>query len=150
MFQVSKRCFVFKSFNETFCDIIFVSHLKTKIFLWICIKLCLFYCFSARLDCQKICENKKETLRVVTIAMICSILASLWKFQYFGDLYRTQSSVYDGAFIAKIVSRWEYSQKTPSQRLAWVQYSSTVLFLLRYKTFEICFFFNFIKDAVKI
>ena len=28
-------------------------------------------------------QTKKETIRVVTIAMICSILVSLWKFQYF-------------------------------------------------------------------
>ena len=28
-------------------------------------------------------EIKQETLRVVTIAMTCSTLASLWKFQYF-------------------------------------------------------------------
>ena len=28
-------------------------------------------------------EIKQETLRVVTIAVICSTLASLWKFQYF-------------------------------------------------------------------
>ena len=28
-------------------------------------------------------HQEKETLRVVTIAMVCSTLASLWKFQYF-------------------------------------------------------------------
>ena len=28
-------------------------------------------------------QNQQETLRVVTIAMTCSTLASLWKFQYF-------------------------------------------------------------------
>ena len=55
-------------------------------------------------------QLKQETLRVVTIAMICSPMAWLWKFQYFWGLYLTQSNIYDGAFIAKIVSRKVYSQ----------------------------------------
>ena len=44
----------------------------------------------------------KKTLRVVTIAMICANLASLWKFHYFLGLYIAQSNIYDGAFIAKM------------------------------------------------
>ena len=47
-------------------------------------------------------EIKQEALRVVTIAIICSILAPLGKFQYF------RRSIYnpdDGAFIPKIISR---------------------------------------------
>ena len=35
--------------------------------------------------------------------MICSNLASLWKFQYFGGPYISQSIIYDGALTAKIV-----------------------------------------------
>ena len=44
---------------------------------------------------------KQETL-LVTLAMICSTLALLWKFQYFKRrIYITQKNIYDGAFIAK-------------------------------------------------
>ena len=44
----------------------------------------------------------KKTLWVLTIAIICSKLASLWKFQYFQrGLYIAQSNIYDGGFIAK-------------------------------------------------
>ena len=50
-------------------------------------------------------------LCVVTIAIICSNLASLENFNFFGGLYITQSNIYDEAFIAKIVSRQVYSQK---------------------------------------
>ena len=39
----------------------------------------LLFCFVKLFSIKK----KQETLRVVTIAMICSTLASLWKFQYF-------------------------------------------------------------------
>ena len=46
----------------------------------------------------------KKTLCVVTIAMICSNLALLSKFQYFRRPCITQSNIYDGAFIAKIVN----------------------------------------------
>ena len=46
----------------------------------------------------------KKMLCVVTIAMICSNLASLENFNFFGGLYITQSNIYDEAFIAKIVS----------------------------------------------
>ena len=56
-------------------------------------------------------NSKQETLRVVTIVMICSTLASLWKFQYFQRPIYNQSNVYDGACIVKIVSRLVYSQK---------------------------------------
>ena len=52
---------------------------------------------------------KQETLRVVTMAMISSILASLWKFSK--SLYITQLNIHNVAFIAKIVSRYVYSQK---------------------------------------
>ena len=51
------------------------------------------------------CNFKPETLRIVTIAMICSNLAPPWKFNIFGSLYIAQSNINDGAFIAKIVSR---------------------------------------------
>ena len=44
--------------------------------------------------------------------MICSTLASLWKFNIFGGLYTTLLNIYDGAFIAKIVSRQVYSQES--------------------------------------
>ena len=63
--------------------------------------------FIVRTEQKKI---KQETLRVVTIAMISSTLASLWKFSK--SLYVTQLNIYDVAFIAKIVSRYVYSQKS--------------------------------------
>ena len=50
-------------------------------------------------------------LRVVTIAMICSTLVHFENFNILKGLYITQSNSYDGAFIAKIVSRLIYSQK---------------------------------------
>ena len=41
--------------------------------------------------------------------MICSNLASLWKIiNYFGGLYITQSNIYDGTLIAKIVIKYIY------------------------------------------
>ena len=49
-------------------------------------------------------QLKQETLRVVTIAMVCSIFASL---NIFGGLFipvRTWSNIWDRGFIAKIVS----------------------------------------------
>ena len=49
--------------------------------------------------------NKQETRRVITIAFFCSSLASLSKFNIFGGLYMTESNIYDGAFIAKVVSQ---------------------------------------------
>ena len=58
-------------------------------------------------------KNKQETLRVVTIAMTCSSLASLWKFQFLGGLYITKSNIYDGAFIAKIFVKYIH-KKSPS------------------------------------
>ena len=54
-------------------------------------------------------KKKQGTLRVVTIAMLH--LSFTLKVQIFGGLYTTQSKIYDGAFIAKIVSREVYSQK---------------------------------------
>ena len=87
---------------------------------------------------------KEEKLPVVTIAIICSIFASLLKLNIFGGLYIIQANIYDGAFIAKTVSRLVSSQKFPLQMLAWVlnapllfEDSSNVLFLysiLYYKT----------------
>ena len=44
--------------------------------------------------------------------MICSTSARY--FENLGGLYITQSNIYDGAFIAKLVSRYVYSQKAPS------------------------------------
>ena len=45
----------------------------------------------------------EKTLCVVTIAMICSNLASIGNLNIIGGLYISQSKIYDGAFIAKIV-----------------------------------------------
>ena len=56
-------------------------------------------------------EKQQETLSVVTIAIICSTLASNGNCNIFGGIYITQSNIYDGAFIAKIVSRSVYPQK---------------------------------------
>ena len=55
----------------------------------------------------------KETrkLRVVTIAINHPPELHFENFNIFGDLYITQSNIYDGAFNAKIVSRCVYSQK---------------------------------------
>ena len=59
-------------------------------------------------------KKRRETLRVLTIAMICFTLALLWKSQYFQRPiynheailhYITQSKVDDGVFIAEIASR---------------------------------------------
>ena len=58
-----------------------------------------------------ILNAKQETLRVVTIAIICSIFASL---NIFGGLLiavRTLPNICDRAFIAKIVSRQLCLQK---------------------------------------
>ena len=48
---------------------------------------------------------RQETLRVVTIAMICFTLLHFENFNISGGLYVTQLNIYDGAFIVKIVSR---------------------------------------------
>ena len=102
-------------------------------------------------------------LRDVTITMICSTLASLWKFQCF---WRPVSSIYDGAFIVKIVSRYVYSQKSSivdarmgsKYASAFWRLFSKFLFLqiiLHYKTLKICYFFkvlyffSFIQRAIK-
>ena len=50
-------------------------------------------------------KKNKKTLCVITIAMICSNLASHWEFQYFQRSIYTESNICDGPFIAKIVSR---------------------------------------------
>ena len=50
-------------------------------------------------------EIKQETLRVVTITMICFTLLHFENFNISGGLYITQLKICDGAFIAKIVSR---------------------------------------------
>ena len=42
---------------------------------------------------HKQCQIKQETLRVVTIAMTCSTLASIWKFQYI------RKPVYEGVHL---------------------------------------------------
>ena len=47
---------------------------------------------------------QQETLRVVTIAMICFTLLHFQNFNISGGLHITQLNVYDGAFIAKIES----------------------------------------------
>ena len=58
--------------------------------------------FQIRTFFQTTLNNKQETLCVVTIAMICSTLASLWKSQYFqGPIYNPVEDLY-GAYIAKI------------------------------------------------
>ena len=47
---------------------------------------------------------KQEMPSVVAIAMICYTLDSLWKIPYFWRPIITQSNIYDGASIVKIVS----------------------------------------------
>ena len=47
---------------------------------------------------------QRETLRVVTIAMICFTLLHFQNFNISGGLHITQLNIYDGAFIAKIES----------------------------------------------
>ena len=47
---------------------------------------------------------QRETLRVVTIAMICFTLLHFQNFNTSGGLHITQLNIYDGAFIAKIES----------------------------------------------
>ena len=53
---------------------------------------------------EELQKAKQEMLCVVTITMICSTLVSLETLNIFRDLYITQSNIYDGDFIAKIVS----------------------------------------------
>ena len=48
------------------------------------------------------CKNKQETLRTVNNR---HDLLHPQNFNIFGDLYITQSNIYDGAFNAKIVTR---------------------------------------------
>ena len=50
------------------------------------------------------CNNRNDLLQLSFTLKISKI---------FGGLYITQSNIYDGAFIAKIVSRQVYSQKDP-------------------------------------
>ena len=50
-------------------------------------------------------KNKQETLRVVTIAMICFTLIHFENLNISRGLYITQLKICDGAFIAKIVIR---------------------------------------------
>ena len=50
-------------------------------------------------------KNNKKMLHVITIAMICSSLASLWTFQYFRrSIYNPVEQIW-WSFIAKIASR---------------------------------------------
>ena len=44
--------------------------------------------------------------------MICFTLLQFENFNISGGLYITQSKIYDGAYIAKIVSRYVYAQKS--------------------------------------
>ena len=48
---------------------------------------------------------KQETLHAVTIAMIAPLQLYFENSSILRDLYMTQSNIFDGAFIAKIVSR---------------------------------------------
>ena len=50
-------------------------------------------------------NNKQETLRVVTIVMMYFTILHFENFNNSEGLYITQLNIYDGAFIAKIVSR---------------------------------------------
>ena len=54
-------------------------------------------------------SKTKETLRIVTIAMICTTLASHFNI---GGICKTQSDIYDGVFNPKIVGCSAYSQKS--------------------------------------
>ena len=56
--------------------------------------------------------DKCFMLRVVTIAMICFALLHSENFNISGGLYIAQLNIYDGAFIAKIVSlKYIYKKK---------------------------------------
>ena len=81
MFQISKSCFVFQPLNETFGNAIFVSRLTRKDSYEYVLNFA--YCLvQDKTWSLEIYENKKhETWRVVTIEIISSALASLWKFQ---------------------------------------------------------------------
>ena len=50
-------------------------------------------------------NNKQETLRVVRIVMMYFIIPHFENFNNSEGLHITQLNIYDGAFIAKIVSR---------------------------------------------
>ena len=54
---------------------------------------------------KKVKEIKQETLRVVTITIICFTLPHFENFNISGGLYITQLNIFDGAFIANIVNR---------------------------------------------
>ena len=94
---------------------------------------------------------EQETLRVVTIAMICSTLASLWKFQNFWRLiYNPVEQLWWSFCCENSTPACVFTKKFPSRMLAWVlnthllllEDSANVLFLLsvHYKTLEIyCF-----------
>ena len=56
--------------------------------------------------CKLVSNQNKRNASVVTIAIICSTLASLCNFQYFSrPIYITQTNIYDEVFSAKIVGR---------------------------------------------
>ena len=99
-------------------------------------------------------KTKQETLNVVTIAMICSTLASLWKSQYFQrPIYNPVEdlwwSLYCENMLIKLRKAVKYiHKKATSYMFAWAlntpflfEYSSNVLFFKRafhYKVPEIC------------
>ena len=88
---------------------------------------------------------EQETVRILTIAMICSNLASYWKIQdFWRPIYNPVKHLWWSFYWKKIVSRQVYSQKSPivDARLG----SKYILFIwsiLHYKTLKICFFFKY-------
>ena len=59
------------------------DHLGTRSKNAFTLKLIKIIVYNSRISFSKADEKKQETLHVVTIVMIYSTLASLWKFQYF-------------------------------------------------------------------
>ena len=95
-------------------------------------------------------ENKQETLHVITFAIICSALGSLWNFQDFQrPIYNPVEHLWWSFYYENSKPLSIFRKKAPPQMLAWFLstpelfgYSSNVLFLwsiLHSKTLEACY-----------
>ena len=62
-------------------------------------------------------KKEQETLGIVTIAMIYFNLLHFKILNFSGGLYITQLNIYDGGFIAKIVSRYLQKSSIVDMRL---------------------------------
>ena len=99
-------------------------------------------------------KSKQKTLHVVTIAMICFTLASIWKFQYFRrHLYNSVEhlwwsfywenskplSIFTKSYIidASLGSKYAFAFWRLFKRFISLKY-----FTLQYQTLEICYFFK--------